>query len=181
MLGACIAIIRDNKILLTKREDFEVWCLPGGHTDPGESIAQTAIREAREETGLEVSLCQLVGLYSRPGWQNGYNVALFTAEVVGGEMQPQVEEVIDIGWFDPDELPPDIIVGHRQRILDAFAGIGGSAVYSEQIAWPFDDSVDRQRLYALRDESGLGRREFYERHFTEGDSIADIEGRPLTS
>ncbi|PJF32668.1 MAG: NUDIX hydrolase, partial [Phototrophicales bacterium] len=51
MIGANIAIIRDNKILLTKREDFEVWCLPGGQAEAGESLAQTALREAREETG----------------------------------------------------------------------------------------------------------------------------------
>ncbi len=179
MLGACIAIIQDDKILLTKREDFEVWCLPGGHTEPGESIAQTAIREAYEETGLTVRLQHLVGLYSRPAWKHGHNVALFCAEVVEGNMTPQVEEVIDIGWFGLDELPHDLLVGHHQRILDAFSGIGGSAVCSEQIDWPFEEDVDRRKLYAMRDASGLERHEFFEEHFSEGDITVDIEGQPL--
>ncbi|MFW5692097.1 MAG: NUDIX domain-containing protein, partial [Chloroflexota bacterium] len=46
-MGANVAIIRGDEILLTRREDFEVWCLPGGLTEPGESLAQTARREAR--------------------------------------------------------------------------------------------------------------------------------------
>ncbi len=63
MLGVTVAVIDEDRILLTKREDFEVWCLPGGGVDPGESVAQAAIREAREETGLEVQLTRLVGIY----------------------------------------------------------------------------------------------------------------------
>ncbi|CAN5696976.1 hypothetical protein BH10CHL1_BH10CHL1_44310 [soil metagenome] len=55
-LGVNIAILTDNKILLTKREDFEIWCLPGGEVDPNESVAQAAMREAWEETGLTVSI-----------------------------------------------------------------------------------------------------------------------------
>ena len=62
-LGVNIAIIPDDKILLTERTDFEVWCLPGGEVEPGESLAQAALRETREETGLEVELTRLVGVY----------------------------------------------------------------------------------------------------------------------
>jgi ADP-ribose pyrophosphatase YjhB (NUDIX family) len=51
-LGVNIAVIQDGQILLTQREDFEVWCLPGGEVDACESIAQAAVREALEETGL---------------------------------------------------------------------------------------------------------------------------------
>src|SRR3712207_8594830 len=48
-----IAVIDGGKILLTKREDFEVWCLPGGGVDPGESVAQAAIRD-RKSTRSEL-------------------------------------------------------------------------------------------------------------------------------
>ena len=61
-IATTVAVIQDKKILLTKRDDFEVWCLPGGGVEPGESLAQGAIREVHEETGLEVRLEELVGV-----------------------------------------------------------------------------------------------------------------------
>ncbi|HXF60662.1 MAG TPA: NUDIX domain-containing protein [Caldilineaceae bacterium] len=76
-LGVNVAIFQDNHILLTKREDFEVWCLPGGAVDPHESLAEAAMREALEETGLTVHLTRLVGVYSQPEWLTGNHIALF--------------------------------------------------------------------------------------------------------
>ncbi|MCP5099531.1 MAG: NUDIX domain-containing protein, partial [Chloroflexi bacterium] len=55
-LGAGVVIIDEDKVLLIQREDFEVWALPGGRVDEGESIAETAVREALEETGLQVEI-----------------------------------------------------------------------------------------------------------------------------
>jgi ADP-ribose pyrophosphatase YjhB (NUDIX family) len=65
-LGVNVAVIEDGRVLLTQREDFEVWCLPGGQVESGESLAQAAVREVREETGLHIELLRLVGIYSRP-------------------------------------------------------------------------------------------------------------------
>ena len=78
-----IAIIKDGKILLQQREDFETWALPGGAIEAGETPAQAAVREAREETGLNVEITQLVGLYTKPYWNS--TVALFAATVIDGE------------------------------------------------------------------------------------------------
>jgi len=47
-IGVGVAVIEDGKILLTKRRDFPVWCIPGGHLSPGESLVDAAIREAKE-------------------------------------------------------------------------------------------------------------------------------------
>ena len=66
-IAANVAVIQDGKILLTKREDFEVWCLPSGGVEDGESLAEAAIRETKEETGVDVELTRLVGVYSRLG------------------------------------------------------------------------------------------------------------------
>ena len=87
-LGVAVAILDNNCILLIKREDFEVWALPGGGVEAGESLARAAVREAREETGLEVSLTRRVGVYSRPDWEHGEPVVLFAATPLGGCVLP---------------------------------------------------------------------------------------------
>ena len=56
---------REN-VLLTRRSDNGRWCLPGGLMVPGESAQETCIREALEETGLQVQVARLVGIYTSP-------------------------------------------------------------------------------------------------------------------
>src|ERR671933_1206850 len=153
-LGVTIAIIHTGRILLTQREDFEVWCLPGGAVDPGESVAQAAVREAREETGLDVALTRLVGIYSRPkGSQGGIHDILFAAQPVGGTLQLPPEEVIDAGYFDPDALPEPLLWGHYQQIVDAVRGAQGLA-WTQNLEWPFEPEMTRQALNEMRDGAG---------------------------
>ena len=71
LLGAAVAIFENDRLLLTKRDDWELWCLPGGGVDSGETSAQAAVREAFEETGLHVALTELIGIYSQPHWNRG--------------------------------------------------------------------------------------------------------------
>jgi ADP-ribose pyrophosphatase YjhB (NUDIX family) len=161
-LGVNIAIIQNGKILLTKREDFEVWCLPGGEVDEGESIAQAAIREAREETGLEVELTRLIGLYSHPSESAliGHIVS-FAARPIGGQYQPDPHEVVEMGYFAPDEIPANLLVTHLRRIKDAFSGVGGGVAWSQEVDYPFSPDITRKEIYRQRDESGLSRRDYY--------------------
>src|SRR5512139_2201437 len=162
LLGVNVAIFKDGKVLLTRREDFRVWCLPGGSVDPNETVAQAGIREVREETGLEVELVRMVGIYSRPGWHDGgYHIVVFAAAQIGGEMQPAPREVIEMGWFAPDELPARLLIGQRGRILDAASGLGGSVAVSESAKYPHRIPSARFQLYAHRDASGLARDDFY--------------------
>ena len=70
-MGVIVAIIEEDKVLLTKRRDVGFWCLPGGAVDAGETIAQAGLREVKEETGVEVQLNRLIGIYSRPDWWDG--------------------------------------------------------------------------------------------------------------
>jgi len=161
MLGVNVAVLDAGRILLMQREDFEVWCMPGGHVDPGESLAEAAVREVREETGIEVSLVGLVGTYSRPYWHDGvYHIVLFEGVPIGGSLAPDPVEVIDAAWFPPTELPEQLLIGQRRRIEDALAGRRGIA-RSSSVGFPF---LSREDAYRKRDESGLARAQFYELH-----------------
>ena len=160
-VGVNVAILDGDQVLLTKREDFEVWCLPGGQLDEGESMAQAAMREAYEETGLQVKLTRLVGIYSRPEWYGGHHVVVFAAEVIGGEMRGQPGEVIDMQYFHVSDLPQNMLIGQRHRILDAANGVSGVAV-CEDFLWAFGEAKNRQEVYALRDQQpDVPRAEFY--------------------
>ena len=64
--GASALIFNEtrDRILMTQREDNNRWCLPGGGMDPGERAAEACVREVLEETGLEVRVVRLVGVYT---------------------------------------------------------------------------------------------------------------------
>jgi ADP-ribose pyrophosphatase YjhB (NUDIX family) len=181
-LGVNIAIIHSGQILLIKREDFEVWGLPGGHVDPGESVAQAAVREAWEETGLEVELTKLVGVYSALGGRvEGNHVVLFRAQPVGGILRPDESEVIELNYFDPAHLPEPLIWWHHQRILDAMNGVGGGVAWAQKLGWPFAPEVTRDSIYQLRDQSGLSRQAFYQHYFGQEavsrDETLEVDGK----
>lgn len=171
-IGSTVAIIEDGKILLTLRSDFEVWCLPGGHTDEGESVAETAVREALEETGLEVELTRYVGVYSRIGGDTTMHLHVFAAKPVGGTPQPQIDEVLEMRYFDPDELPDELFWWHRQQIADAVNGEQG-------VAWKFEvvaaEKVNsREELYALQAKLGMKPSDFY-KYFFESNGTHRVE------
>jgi ADP-ribose pyrophosphatase YjhB (NUDIX family) len=162
MLGVNVVVFKDGKVLMTRREDFRVWCLPGGSVDANESIAQAGVREVKEETGLEVRLTRLVGIYSRPYWiDDGYHIVVFCGEQTGGQPEPAVREVAEMAFFDIHALPERLLLGHRRRILDAAEGVGGSAAINESIVYPRDMPTPRSEQYARRDASGLARDDFY--------------------
>jgi len=134
--GAAAIIFDENreKVLLTQRSDNGRWCLPGGGMDPGESAEEACIREAMEETGLEIRVNKLVGIYTSPNliieyadgnrWQP---VAMtFEADVVGGELRLS-DETIDYGYFLVGSLGDvDLMEHHLERILDAVKGLSGA-------------------------------------------------------
>jgi ADP-ribose pyrophosphatase YjhB (NUDIX family) len=148
LFGAAIAIIQDGKVLLQLRDDARVWNLPGGAIEDNESFAQCAIREAREETGLEVRLTRLIGVYSRPQWRRGGgHDILFAAEPIGGDLSlADPHESVEVRYFDPAALPDNLIWWHRRHIADAFSGTGGGLAWSQHVVWPFAPDADRSAL-----------------------------------
>jgi len=170
-----VAVIDDGKILLTKREDFEIWILPSGGVENGESLAQAAIRETKEETGLDVELTNLVGVYSRiSGIFPGY-MLLFAAKPIGGEIKCQEGETIAVEWFAFDAIPSPLALGHARRIKDAIEGRSGVVVMQEIQIPSMPHGITRQELYELRDRSGLSRQEFYIKMVEESKSKEVVE------
>lgn len=116
-IGAFVVILDgQNRLLLSHRRDIDLWNLPGGGVESGELPTEAAVREVREETGLEVKIERLTGVYGKAG-QDAL-VFTFTAEVIGGNLVETVE-ADEARYFDPRELPVNIIPKHIQRIHDA--------------------------------------------------------------
>jgi len=160
-LAVNVAVIHENKILLTQREDFETWILPSGGVEDDESIAQAAIRETKEETGLDVEITKLVGIYSRLGNMSPVHAVLFTARPIGGEIKCQEGETIAVEWFSFDEIPSPLSAGQEKKIADAIAGVCGTAVLHEIHVPAFPEKITRKDLIEFRDRSGLSRQKFY--------------------
>lgn len=156
-----VAVMNDGKILLTQREDFETWVLPSGRVEEGESLAQAAIREAKEETGIDVELTRLVGVYSRTGTMYSGYTALFAARPVGGAPRLQPGETIAVEWYPFDKIPTPLSVGQARRIRDAIQGAAGLVVLQEIRSPSLPDQITKEELYALRDRSGIPRQAFY--------------------
>ena len=130
---AAAAIIFDERgqVLLIRRGDGRGWSLPGGIMEPGERIADCAVREAWEETGLEVEPIRLVGIYSDPAlmhitFPNGDQAhlvsATFECRVVGGSLRADGDESLEAVYVAPDALPEDLVCDHAIRIQDALSG-----------------------------------------------------------
>jgi ADP-ribose pyrophosphatase YjhB (NUDIX family) len=71
--SSAIVVDSQNRILLQRRSDSGNWALPGGAMDIGETLAESAIREVREETGFDVRIDRIVGIYSDPGHVFAYD------------------------------------------------------------------------------------------------------------
>jgi 8-oxo-dGTP diphosphatase len=115
-------------ILLIKRDTVPFrgfWALPGGRTEPGETVEQAIVREVKEETGLDVAVVRKIGEYHEQGVQGGveydYYPACFLVKVVGGEMRKQQSEIQDIQLFSLDDVPETLAFEHAQMIKDYLA------------------------------------------------------------
>ena len=126
----CSAAVLDGqgRILLTKRSDNGQWCLPGGAVDPGETVSEACEREVLEETGLQVRVKRLIGIYSYsdqlvvyPDGNKILVVALhFEVEATGGEAGLS-NEVSDFGYFSLEQMEGLEFLGrHKERILDTY-------------------------------------------------------------
>ena len=131
--AASVVVTNDEGlILLQRRTDNNLWALPGGTMDIGETISECARREVREETGLDVELQGIVGIYSDPGHVFAYDDGevrqefsiCFSARPVAGSLTVSGESH-DVRYFAPAEIADlPMVESIRLRITDYLADRG---------------------------------------------------------
>lgn len=129
--GVAAAVFDDaGAVLLVKRADWEQWALPTGTVEACERLVDAVTREVREETGLEVEVRGLSGLYSAPEEQVftypsrrvvHFITCCFRCDPVGGTLGADRDEAIDAAFFGTDGLPSDMLPMHPKWIADATA------------------------------------------------------------
>jgi len=136
------ACVRDaaGRVLWQRRSDFGWWGLPGGMLELDETLAECAVREVREESGLQVEPLRLVGVYSSPDFDvlypNGDEAQQVTfcyeCRVRGGDLRCDGDETLDLGWYAAETPPPtapwyaamlhDLRAGGRPAFASGAAG-----------------------------------------------------------
>ena len=120
--GAALMIVQGGKVLLVQRAHepyLGYWMLPAGFVEYGEIAEETAVREAQEETSLDVELTGLWGFYyGSDDPRNVAHLAVYEARVIGGTLAAG-DDAMDARFFGPDELPAQIAFrAHRRSLAD---------------------------------------------------------------
>jgi len=130
-----------NHVLLHRAATDGKWYTIGGAVDPGEDPADAAVREVFEETGLRVRPLRIVGVYTDPlvEYPNGdrvcYVSTCFVCQNVGGKLEPQDDESLELRYFPPGELP-ELPASHRHRIMQALK--------NQDLAWFAAKTMDNE-------------------------------------
>lgn len=129
-VGAAV-VDDDQQVLAIKRRDNGLWALPTGHLEPGETVSTAVVREIAEETGLQVRIERLIGLYSNPasqiltmadGRREHFLTACFLCVPTGGSLDLQPDEVTEAGFFAPADVPLPRVESHMAWMRAALAG-----------------------------------------------------------
>lgn len=119
--------MNDGIVLIKRKNPPHGWALPGGFVDYGESVESAAIREAAEETGLEVVLKEQFHVYSDPARDPRHHTAsvVFIADAEGALQAADDAAEADI--FTADTLPPPLVFDHGRILSDYFRYINGES------------------------------------------------------
>ena len=129
VVPSVVAVVEDaeRRVLLIHKTDNNLWALPGGGHEIGETIAETVVREVKEETGYDVEVEAITGTYTDPGHVMAYDDGevrqqfsiAFRARLLGGEAQTSSESR-EVVWLTPDEIDKlDMHPSMRMRLQHA--------------------------------------------------------------
>jgi ADP-ribose pyrophosphatase YjhB (NUDIX family) len=130
---ACSVYVTNEarQVLMIRRTDNNLYSIPGGQMEPGETVRECAIRETREETGIDVNIVDLVGIYSNPAHVIEYDDGevrqefsiCFRGVAAGGATRPSNESK-EVLWANPEDLAElDIHPSTRLRLQHALNGV----------------------------------------------------------
>lgn len=124
-LGTFAMVIDDDGRILCVRMNYagRNWTTPGGRVEKGESPITALKRETLEESGYNIEVGDLIGVYSKTYADD--LVLCFTGRVISRSSWSANEEISEVRWFTRSELPDEISLVVRTRILDAFDGARG--------------------------------------------------------
>lgn len=121
-IGVFAAIFDNkNRILFCHRNDYDLWNLPGGALEKSEAPWEGVVREVKEETGLDVEVERLAGIYSKP--RENDIVLQFVCNVIGGEITLN-NEADKIKYFAYDDIPAKVAQKQVERLKDIFENPG---------------------------------------------------------
>ena len=119
-------VVRDGQVMLVRRGIGPYkgyWDIPGGFLSPDEHPEAGAAREVREETGLNVRITDLVGIFVDTYGEGASEYTLniyYRAEIINGIAEPR-SDAVEIGWFNRDRLPEKIAFDHARSALQQWA------------------------------------------------------------
>jgi len=100
ILSAAAIVVNDKNELLLIKGPRRGWEMPGGQVEEGESLSQAAIRETKEESGIDIEIIKFCGIFQNIG--NSICNTLFLAKPVGGEVT-KTDESLEVGFFPIEE------------------------------------------------------------------------------
>ena len=108
-------------VLIERKNPPHGWAIPGGFVDYGETVEAAAVREAKEETCLDVELTRLLGVYSDPLRDPRSHTISTVFVAMAAGLPVAADDAADAGVFTEDTLPEDIAFDHREILRDYFS------------------------------------------------------------
>ena len=124
MRPTCVdaVVLKDNTLLLVKRrfDPFKgYWVLPGGYVEDNETVEEAVVREVKEETGIDVKIVALVGVFSSAGRDPRHNVSIaYLCTPITTTIKTS-DETTEVKWFKLGDLPDNLGFDHKDIISKA--------------------------------------------------------------